>query len=121
MAMKWVAQMPEPVAMPAVRIQMTRQRGRAARARWNMLMAVKLAKKQRTTASRTRRQSCSTPRHVKARYMQNGFPPLRARVNADHRWSAGLTTEGKELAKIRADMCLSRIKISTRSWSRGEG
>src|SRR5262249_11817529 len=38
-------------------------------------MAVRLARKQRTPASSTRRQSCSTPRHVSTRYIWDESRP----------------------------------------------
>jgi hypothetical protein len=72
MAMKWVAQMPHPVAAPAARIQPMRARPSVARARLNMLMAVRLARKQTTPATITNRQSCSVVRQVKTRNMLEG-------------------------------------------------
>ena len=41
MAMKWVAQMPHPVAMPAATIQIARVRPPVSRARWNRLTATR--------------------------------------------------------------------------------
>src|SRR5213078_4615767 len=69
MAMKCVAQMPQPVATPAVKIQVTRARPRPARARLNRLMAVRLARKQSAPARTTSRKSCSTVRQERTRYM----------------------------------------------------
>ena len=40
MAMKWVAQMPQPTIAPAPMSQVGRTRPSVARARWNRLMAV---------------------------------------------------------------------------------
>src|SRR5229473_8027738 len=67
--MKCVAQMPHPVAAPAATIQLARARPLLARARLNMLMAVKLARKQTAPATITSRQSCSVVRQVKTRNM----------------------------------------------------
>src|SRR5215470_8018725 len=69
MAMKWVAQMPHPVAAPAKPTQKTRARPLVAQARCSRLIAVTLARKQMSPARTTRRKSCSPPRHDRIRYM----------------------------------------------------
>src|SRR5262249_36057116 len=78
MAMKCVAQMPQPVVTPAVVSQASRARPLAARARGNRLMAARLVRKQIKTASRTSRQSCSTVRQLKTLNMAS------SRVRALH-------------------------------------
>src|SRR5436309_5015032 len=70
MATKWVAQMPHPAAAPAATIQIARVRPAVARARLNRLIAVRLARKQTTPATTTRRQSCSVARQVRTRNMR---------------------------------------------------
>src|SRR6476646_8318598 len=65
MATKWVAQMPNPAATPAATIQTTRARPVVERARLKILTAARLAKKQTTAATPTRRQSCWTVRQLR--------------------------------------------------------
>src|SRR5262249_3497538 len=65
--MKCVAQMPQPVAAPAVVVQITRARPCVAIARCITLTAVQLARKQMRPASATRRGSCSPESHVRTR------------------------------------------------------
>src|SRR5216683_1261527 len=69
MAMKCVAQMPHPVAAPASPTHVARRYPRVARARRNRLTATRLARKQTTPASATRRRSCSPPRQDRTRNM----------------------------------------------------
>ena len=67
MAMKCVAQMPYPIAPPAIPIHSQRVGVCAAIARWKILMATMLTEKQTTPASTTSRQSCSAVRQVRTR------------------------------------------------------
>ena len=66
-ATKWVAQIPNPVAMAAATIHIARALPAVARARLNKLTAVRLANRQTIAATATRRQSCSTVRQVRTR------------------------------------------------------
>src|SRR6478752_7532873 len=65
MAMKCVAQIPHPVAAPAVTIHAARPRPVVDWAQRNRLIAVTLARKHTNAASSTSRQSCSTARQLK--------------------------------------------------------
>src|SRR3979490_1310067 len=67
MAMKCVAQIPQPVAAPAVAIQIQRARACEAPARCGRQTAAKLARKQTSPASATRRSSCSAVKQVRTR------------------------------------------------------
>src|SRR3984893_11463459 len=69
MAMKCVAQIPHPVAAPAVTVQIARVLPPVARARWKREIAARLAKKQTIPARMTSRQSCSPVRQVSTRYI----------------------------------------------------
>src|SRR5689334_1699027 len=69
MAMKCVAQMPQPLTAASSAIQSIRERARDARARSNRLMATALARKQTAPASATSRQSCSELRQFNTWYM----------------------------------------------------
>src|SRR5581483_10882851 len=70
MAMKCVAQIPQPVAAPASISQAWRARPLAARARRNELTATRLASRQTRPASTTSRQSCSFVRQEKTRNIE---------------------------------------------------
>jgi hypothetical protein len=67
MARKCVAQMPQPVAAPAAAIQVARSRPVVERARLNYVIAVRLATKQTSPATTTRRQSCCVVRQDRIR------------------------------------------------------
>jgi hypothetical protein len=67
MAMKCVAQMPHPPAVPAPAIQARRVAPSVARARWNSCSAARLAMNDTATASAVSRQSCWVARQLKTR------------------------------------------------------
>ena len=71
MAMKWVAQIPHPVAAPAVAIQIERANPFDAPARWIRLTAALLERRQMRPASTTSRQSCSVARQVNTRNIRS--------------------------------------------------
>src|SRR6476646_1120915 len=84
MATKWVAQMPNPAATPAATIQTTRARPAVERARLKILTAVRLAKKQTTAATPTRRQSCWTVRQLRTWNTRKPTRKIRATLQDSH-------------------------------------
>src|SRR5690348_8294779 len=84
MATKWVAQMPNPAATPAATIQTTRARPAVERARLKILTAVRLAKKQTTAATPTRRQSCWTVRQLRTWNTREPTRKVRATLQCSH-------------------------------------
>src|SRR5262250_1375498 len=67
MVTKWVAQMPNPVAAPAVAIHMARVRRTVACARRTRCTATRLAPRQTSVAARRRFQSCCPISELKTR------------------------------------------------------
>src|SRR5579871_5501883 len=88
MAMKCVAQMPQPLTAASSAIQIWRVRPCEARARSKRLIATQLARKQTTPASTTSRQSCSVLKQVSTRYIllpqaPSGKPPFAKELPFD--------------------------------------
>src|SRR3954468_13798514 len=83
MAIKCVAQIPHPVAAPAVTIHAARPRPVVDWAQRNRLIAVMLARKHTKAARRTSRQSCSTARQVSILnilYASSPYPNLLTKL-----------------------------------------
>jgi hypothetical protein len=76
MAMKWVAQIPQPPTAASSASHARRLDPCEALARWNRLIAAQLARKQMTHASATSRQSCSVHKQVNTLYMIRPTPPI---------------------------------------------
>src|SRR5215468_10370543 len=72
MVTKWVAQMPKPVAAPAVAIHRLRVCPAVACARRTRCTATRLAPRQTMAAARTRLQSCCAIRELKRRNIGAG-------------------------------------------------
>src|SRR4030081_2430624 len=83
MAMKCVAHMPQPVAAPAVAIQIQRARACEATARCRQQTAAKLARKQIRPASATRRSSCSAVKQVRTRNIVTALFGIRKRLQPE--------------------------------------
>src|SRR5712691_10009136 len=109
--MKCVAQIPHPAAAPAATTHVARARPRVARARLNRLIAVRLAKKQTTPATMTRRQSCSVVRQVRTRNM---IVLERSDFRSRYLVNISLTLI------TRASMWLSRCLLSARPRESGD-
>src|SRR4051794_26540056 len=105
MAMKCVAQIPYPIAAPAIAIQISRLRPCDAIARRNILTATILATKQTVPASRTSRQSCSSVRHAKTRYIDR---PLFVSPTKYSGWIFNLANV-LELSATWLSTCMSRL------------
>src|SRR5215217_1784507 len=105
MAMKCVAQIPYPIAAPAIAIQISRLRPCDAIARRNILTATILATKQTVPASRTSRQSCSSVRHAKTRYIDR---PLFVSPTKYSGWIFNLANI-LELSATWLSTCMSRL------------